>query len=282
MRQIDGSATRRLLLWWFDEPSGDPYITLNFDVDVGPLRAFLDAYEREHGVRVGVQHAVSKAVARCLVELPALNVKILGQKLHALDRVDLAMPVHLGGKGKGQSANEADETGMMIVRHVDRLSLGDLARATRKNADDERSGRASTTGSAFARKAMRAVPDALLRPMLDAGGWLISRPSVYHLLEEHVGVSSAVTNVGAVFAMPKGARFRAASASSIPQKLGHVASIFGVAPTEEAAVSEEGVIGWRRVLPLLMVVDHRAIDGVLMATAACRVAEALLDPARLA
>jgi pyruvate/2-oxoglutarate dehydrogenase complex dihydrolipoamide acyltransferase (E2) component len=35
------------------------------------------------------------------------------------------------------------------------------------------------------------------------------------------------------------------------------------------------------VLPIVMIVDHRAIDGFLMATAAKYVAEGLLDPARL-
>jgi len=93
-------------------------------------------------------------------------------------------------------------------------------------------------------------------------------------------VSSGVTNVGAVFSLPRGARFRSASAT-IPNKLGPVASVFGVAPAEDVVVAENGVPQGRTVLPIVMIVDHRAIDGFLMATAAKYVAEGLLEPARL-
>jgi pyruvate/2-oxoglutarate dehydrogenase complex dihydrolipoamide acyltransferase (E2) component len=117
-----------------------------------------------------------------------------------------------------------------------------------------------------------------LRPGLEAGRLLLSRPTSYRLLQGVFGLSSAVTNVGSVVSLPKGARFRAASAT-IPSKLGHVASVFGVAPTEQAAVVDEGAVVAREVLPLVLIVDHRAVDGVLMAAAAVRVAEALLDPA---
>lgn len=272
MRPLPLSTTRRTLLWFFDGPSNDPYVSLTFDVETAALRTFLDAYEREHGARVGLHHAVTKAVARCLSDLPALNVKILGDAIHALDRVDVAMPVHLAAKRGG------DETGMVIVKGVDRMTLAELAAATRQRADEERTGKAGLGGSAVMRRAARYMPDALLRSSLNAGRLLLSRPSTYRLLEDAFGVSSAVTNVGAVFTLPKGARFRAASAT-IPAKLGHIASVFAVAPTEEAAIADEGRVEARTVLPIVMIVDHRAIDGVLMATAATRVAEALLAPA---
>ncbi|MEI8256366.1 MAG: hypothetical protein WCJ30_11900, partial [Deltaproteobacteria bacterium] len=70
-------------MWFFDEPSNDAYVSLTFDVTLRLLRGFLDAYQREHGVRVSVRHAVTRAVARGLVELPALNVKVLGGSLYA-------------------------------------------------------------------------------------------------------------------------------------------------------------------------------------------------------
>ena len=69
MRPMKLSTTRKTLLWFFDDPSNDPYVSLTFDVEVAPMRRFLDAYEREHGERVGLHHAVTKAVARCLVDL---------------------------------------------------------------------------------------------------------------------------------------------------------------------------------------------------------------------
>ncbi len=274
MKRLFLSATRRTVLWFFDEPSNDPYVTLNFDVDLAPVRSFVDAFAREHGERIGVQHVLTKAVARCLVELPALNVKVLDRAIYQLHRVNIAMPVHLDRGG-----GDGDETGMTVVHGVDQKSLLEIARDTRKNAAAERADAPVLFGSGLARRLSRLLPDAAFRGGLEAARWALARPTTYRLVEQ-LAVSSGVTNVGAVFSLPRGARFRSASAT-IPAKLGPIASLFGVAPAEDVIVSEDGAPQSRRVLPLVMIVDHRAIDGYLMAVAARHVAEGLLDPARL-
>ncbi len=274
MKRLSPSATRKVILWFFDAPSNDPYVSLNFDVDLAPVRTFLDAFEREHGERIGVQHVLTKAVGRALVELPALNVKILDRALYQLDRVNIAMPVHLDRHKTG-----GDETGMTIVHGVNEMTLLEVARATRRNAAAERADEASASGSGLARRMSRFVPQRVMHAGLDAVRWAMQRPLTYRLVED-LAVSSGVTNVGAVFSLPRGARFRSASAT-IPTKLGPVASVFGVAPAEDVVVVENGVPQGRTVLPIVMIVDHRAIDGFLMATAAKYVAEGLLEPARL-
>lgn len=276
MRRVSESGVRRFLLWFFDEPGNDPYVSLNFDVNVEPTLEFLDAFAHTHGERAGIQHVVTKAVARCLREVPPLNVKLFGRRIYQLDRVDIAMPVHLDATASGD-----DETGMTILREADKKSLLEIARETRGMARAERSGEINLTGSAFLRRGARHIPSSVLYAGLDITRALLSLPITYRLLEEHIGVSSAVTNVGAVFDMPRGARFRAGSAS-IPSKAGHIASVFGVGPVEQAAVVEEGAVVVRKVLPIVMMVDHRAIDGVLMAKAAGAVASALANPASLA
>lgn len=275
MRRLPVSATRRALLWYFDAPSNDPYVSLNFDVELAPVRAFLDAFAREHGERIGVQHVLTKAVARCLVELPALNVKILDRAIYQLDRVNVAMPVHLDRHRAG-----GDETGMTVVHGVDRKSLLEIARDTRSNAAAERADAPKLFGTGLMRRGAKLLPDRALRAGLDAVGWAMNQPSTYRLAPD-LAISSAVTNVGAVFSLPRGARFRSVSAT-VPAKLGPVATVFGVAPAEDAIVADDGAPSARRVLPIVMIVDHRAVDGFLMATAASRVAEGLLDPASLA
>lgn len=276
MRPLLVSSTRKFALWYFDEPSNDPYVSLNFDVEVAAMRGFIDAVEREHGVRVGLHHVVTKAVARCLKQMPPLNVKILSGKLHQLERVDIAMPVHLGANKVGK-----DETALMVVHDVDQKSIVEVARHTRKGADDERQNKMTLGGTAVARAAARFLPQKVLRSALDGGRMLLSNAVTYRMLADNFGVSSGVTNVGAVFSLPKGARFRSASAT-ISSKLGHVASVFGIAPTEDAAIVDNGEIVAKTVMPIVMIVDHRAIDGVLMATAASRLCELLLNPAELA
>ncbi len=277
MRKVPLSSTRRMMFSLFDEPANDPYVCINFDVEIARLRGFLDAYTRVHGVRVGVNHAVTKSVARCLRELPAMNVRIIERTIYALDRVDIAMPVHLGARDGASGANGRDETGMTIVRDVDRRTLSELAEETRRNVVDERGGGGFTKGTGLLRKALRHVPDAVVRRAFEGVGWLTKRPTTWRVLESQFGVSSVVTNLGAVLATPKGMRFRAAS-FSLPNTFGHLASAFAVAPTEDAAIVDGATIDARTVLPITMIVDHRAVDGVLMAKAATAVARGLLEP----
>lgn len=277
MKRISESSARRFLLWFFDAPRNDPYVSLTFDVNVEPALGFLDAFNREHPEqRIGVQHLMTKAVARCLGQVAPLNVKVFGRRIYQLDRVDIAMPVHLGAA----DSSGGDETGVLILRDADKKSLLEIARETRSTARAERSGEASAGGSATLRRWAKHIPRGVMYAGLEVTRALLQNPLTYGLLEGRLGASSAVTNVGAVFSLPAGARFRAGSAS-LPAKAGHFASVFGVAPIERAAVIEDGAIVSRKVLPVMMMVDHRAIDGVLMARAGAAVAAALLDPASL-
>jgi pyruvate/2-oxoglutarate dehydrogenase complex dihydrolipoamide acyltransferase (E2) component len=271
VRRLELSETRRILLWLYDEPSNDPYISLTFEVVIEPALRLRDAFEREHGERIGLQHIVTKAVARTIALVPEINVKIIRRRIYRLDRVHLCVPVHLGS-----GADRADETGMMILHGVDRMSLLEIARATRRGADDERQGRASLSGSAVSRRLTRGLPDGVVYRALDLVGSIARKPWVHGLTDDRLAVSSAVTNVGSIVGLPKGARFVAAS-HPVPSKATHVASIFGIGPIQDGVVVEDGAVVARKVLPIVMIADHRAIDGVLMGRTAVKLAEALLD-----
>ena len=260
------------MLWFYDRPSNDPYVTITLDVDLQPALDFLEAFRREHGVRVGVQHLVTAAVARTLRKVPQCNVRILGRRLYALDHVNVGVPVHLDAR-----EHRADETGILIVRDADRMSLTELASQTRSGARAERNGESHIGGSAILRRLARRVPAVAVDTVLSlAGSWLTRIP----LGDERLVISTAVTNVGAVLNIPAGGRFRAFSAT-LPSKLGAVATAFALAPSCEAPIVHAGRVVVRRVLPMAIVIDHRAVDGVLMARLAEQVVRELVEPAQL-
>lgn len=273
MRRIRVSGQRMLMLSFYDEPSCDPYVCITMDVTLEPAQQFLDAFEREHGERAGVQHLVTAAVGRCLHEMPSLNVKIVGREFYQLDRVDIAVPVHLGRSAKG------DDTGMTVLNGVERMTLRDVVRETRARVRAEREGSVRAFGTAFGRKLANQAPRAV-RLASDLASTALRYRAAYRLLGPWASVSTGVTNVGAVFALPQGARYRSA-ALTMPSKFGHVASAFALAPACDAPVAEEGRVAVRRVLPITMLVDHRAIDGYLMAKLGERLAELLLAPSAL-
>ena len=263
-----------MMLRFFERPSSDPYVSITMDVNLEPALEFLEAFEREHAERAGVQHLVTAAVARCLQEMPALNVKIVGRAFYQLDRVDIAVPVRLVATSSGD-----DQTGMVVLNGVEKKTLGEIARETKQRSHAERSGSVRAFGSAVGRRLAASAPSAA-ETAVELASSALSHPLGYRLLGPWATVSSGVTNVGAVFELPAGARFRSVSLT-MPNRLGHVASAFALAPASDAPVAEDGRVVVRRVLPIMMVVDHRAIDGYLMAKLGERLGRLLLQPASL-
>lgn len=274
MRRIEVSGQRRLMLRFFHEPSSDPYVSITMDVNLEPALALLDAFARDTSVRAGVQHLVTAAVARCLHELPELNRKIVAKRFYQLERVDVAVPVRLAGK-----SSNGDQTGMMVLQGVERMTLAEIASETRIRTRAERAGDLRTSGSAFGRRLASALP-FVVEKALGAAGTVLQHPLGYRLLGPWSSLSTGITNVGAVFTLPEGARFRSV-ALTMPGRLGHVASAFALAPATDAPVAEGGRSTIRRVLPITMLVDHRLIDGYLMAKLGERLASALLAPESL-
>lgn len=274
MRRMKVSGQRRLMLRFFEQPSSDPYVCITMDVNLEPALQFLDGVARESSERVGVQHLVTAAVARCLAEMPLLNVKIIGRSFYQLDRVDVAVPVRLSGDPSAD-----DQTGMVVLHGVEEKTLAQIARETRERTSAERSGSVRAFGSAIGRRLAASAPSAA-ETAVELAASALSHPLGYRLLGPWATVSTGVTNVGAVFGLPGGARFRSVSLT-MPNRLGHVASAFALAPASDAPVAEEGRVVVRRVLPIMMVVDHRAIDGYLMAKLGERLAEILLSPSEL-
>lgn len=264
-----------MMLWYFDGPSNDPYVSITMDVDARPAQDFLVAFEREHGVRAGLQHLVTAAVARCLRDLPALNVKIFKDEIWQLDHVDIAVPVRLDGRSQAK-----DQTGMVVLHGVDELGLGEIAGMTHARVSSERKGTSSVSGSALARRLVGRAPAKVARAALDLVGGALQSSLGARALAPWARVSTGVTNLGAVFKLPEGARFRAAS-FSVPAKLGPMASVFALAPVTSAPVVRHGLVEAAPVLPIVMILDHRVIDGYLMAKLGERLAALLLEPAAL-
>jgi pyruvate dehydrogenase E2 component (dihydrolipoamide acetyltransferase) len=124
---------------------GTAHVTLNMTVDMteaAKLRGtILEEVEKAHGVRISFNDMVARAVTRSLKDHPLLNSAIEG------DSVKMFNAVHLG-------VAVATEQGLMVpvIRDADKMTMIELASASKKLAEKVRAGAASVdevTGSTF-------------------------------------------------------------------------------------------------------------------------------------
>jgi pyruvate dehydrogenase E2 component (dihydrolipoamide acetyltransferase) len=124
---------------------GTAHVTLNMTVDMtetARLRGtILEEVEKAHGVRISFNDMVARAVTRSLKDHPLLNSAIEG------DSVKMFNAVHLG-------VAVATEQGLMVpvIRDADKMTMVELASASKKLAEKVRAGAASVdevTGSTF-------------------------------------------------------------------------------------------------------------------------------------
>jgi len=267
------STTRQFLMWWFNPP-GVPWVSATLAIDFTAARAYLAALAEQEGPRVSVQHLLSGAVGRTLAAFPDANARIIGNRIVHQDSVGVVAPVNL----LGHAAGSKRELSFAVTSDVHRRSLRDIAADTRKAVKDERAGRISNP---FARMVIRlmekASPSATWRGLELLDRAMKRRPfadQVYKLAPFTTGL----TNPGAAIGDREGLLFRG-GAVSLPTKLVHVGTLWGITPVQDEVIPINGVPAVRPMLPVMLVFDHRLIDGVRASKLSLHFFDILQDPA---
>ncbi len=266
------STLRRFLLWWFSSP-GSPWVSINVAIDFSTSEAYLERVNAAPGARVSVQHLVTAAVARALTEHPEANARIIGRDIVPQPHVGVVMPVNL----LGHAGEASRELGMALVAEAERLSLRQIAEKVRGEVRAERSGKVQNRLIRRILQLGELLPQGLMERGLEQLDRLASNPLTASAIHAQMPMTTGISNVGAAFRDLEGAWFRGASVT-IPLRLIHIGTLWGIAPVQDEVVPVDGQPAVRPVLPVLMVFDHRLIDGVRAARLLRTFADLLADP----
>ena len=264
------SVVRRTLHWWFRPPQ-NPYVTVNFAVDVGDARAWLATLGEP---RVSLNALVVATIGRVLREFPTANARIVGRHTERVDRVGIAMPVNL----LGHSAEADREVSMAVVPDIDRMSLREVAAATTKTVRAEREGTAQNDLIRRILGLAERVPGPVLHGVLETIDRAHRHRPLARRLYEQVPVTTALSNAGAAMRATPGMLFRGADIA-IPPRLVHIGTFWGLSAVQDEVVPFHGVPTVRPMLPVLFLFDHRLVDGVVGSRIATRFGAILANPA---
>lgn len=269
MQKLRLSALRRFMLWWFSEPASGAYVSGNAAIDFLAARQYLEGFEG-----VGINALVCAAIGRVLYEHPEANCRIVGRHIYQAPSVGLAMPVNL----VGHAGQERMAVSTIAVHDVDSMSLRELAEHTTKQARSEREGHLVDSTNERITRFVEAMPDAVAHRVWSLMGRSAHSPLLAKLVWKRVPVTAAVSNVGSTYRGVPGIWFRGASLSP-PERLLHVGTVWGISGVVDEVVPVDGVPTVRPVLPIVLVFDHRLIDGTRAGRMMGRLAEILGDPA---
>lgn len=269
------SIIRKFLLWWFRQPHGIAHVSLSISIDMTHALAYLDRLAELDGPKVSVQHLLSGVIGRTLHHHPAANARIVGRRIVPVDSVAAAMPVNL----LGHAGESTSELGMALVEQLERRSLRDIADATRGAVKEERAGRSANPFVGAMKAMARRMPQRLLDQALDTMDRGMQSLPIASQVYDQFPVTTGLTNPGAALSNLEGARFMG-GAFSLPQKLLHVGTLWGVSMITQDVMVVKGEVAVRPVLPMLLIFDHRLIDGVAAGRMLQFVVCVLQDPAR--
>jgi pyruvate/2-oxoglutarate dehydrogenase complex dihydrolipoamide acyltransferase (E2) component len=242
-------------------PPNDPQIYGTLEVDATRALALLKAL-RSAGQHVTATHLVGRALARALVAVPDLNVRIVGSEAIPRPSIDIFFITAVEG-GR-------DLSGVKVER-VDTLSAIDVARELSDRAKQLRSGQDRTFSRS--KQLMNALPMSALRVALRGSALLTERLALdlpgLALPRSPFG-SAMITSVG-MFGLRQG--FAPLSWLYDVPLLLLVGEI-----TERPVVVDHQVVA-RPILPLSATIDHRYVDGSHLSRAMRAVRDYLEDPA---
>lgn len=267
------SVIRKFLLWWFDEPYS-PWVSTSAVVDFRAAQLYLEEMAKKEGPKVSIQHLICASVSRALMAIPEANARIIGQKIYPQEHVGIGMPINL----LGHRAGKTRELSMSIVPKVDTMTLRELAAATHRVVKEEREGK---VGNPFLKNMLimaDLLPQRVTNRMLNRLDRLMNNPVFAQKIYDMLPVTTGVTNPGATLPSDiEGILFRGA-AINLPNRLLHLGTLWGVSSIQKEVLPIDGVPTICPVLPIMMVFDHRLIDGVKASRLMLRFGEIIRNP----
>ena len=267
------SVIREFLLWWFGPPYS-PWVSTSVAIDFSDSRAYLDALAQTEGPRISIQHLLIAALGRALLDFPDANSRIIGGKIVPSEQVSVAMPVNLlGHKGGAEKDLSA-----AIVDRADTRSLRDIAARTRSTVKEERDGRVTNPLGRWLARGIKHLPGPAVRRSLDLMDRASQKRPIAEQLFAQMPITTGLTNPGATLADQEGILFRGA-AINLPGRLMHLGTVWAISAVQDEVIPIGGVPTVRPMLPVVLIFDHRLIDGVRASQLILRLRQILGDPA---
>lgn len=269
-----GSIVRRALRWYLGR--GSPWASLSVSVDFTEADRYLERL-REAIPEVTVQHLLAAAVGRALGRCPDANRRLVGRRLVAAREVSIAIPVNLLGQPW-----EGRELSLAFLSPADRMSLREIAEEMGGVVQRERRGEPANPWVRSLIRVGDEIPDPVFDSLLTLLSLLMEIPFFADQFYRRIPISTLLTNLGSVFrgdgerplVLARGGAFQ------IPLRPLHFATFWGVGAVQEEAVARGGRVEVRRMLPAVLIFDHRIVDGVKAGSLLYDFAGVLADPAR--
>lgn len=267
------SMFRRMAAVAWDPPR-DPTIYGGHDIDATELMAWLAAESERTGTRLTPTHAVARAFALVLARNPGLNVTVRRGRLYLRKRVDVFVQVAVPPSDDGAGASQkADLTGV-LVRDCEQKFVADIASELRSKAERIRQGDDPMLAST--KKNLAWMPPLLMHWAIRAASWLS-----HDLGLDLSGLGIANDPFGSVMITSLGMfGVGRAWAPHFPSAKGLGVVLVGA--VEEGVRVIDGEIRIRKLLPVMVTLDHRTVDGFQASVLARDIRGLLEHPERLA
>lgn len=267
------SVVRKFLLWWFSPPNS-PWVSVNLSVDFSNAQEYLDHLAQQDGPKVSIHHLICASIAKGLCAVPQANARVVGGTIMPQEKIGIAMPVNLIGH-KGEDKKELS---VLLFEDIGNKSLRDLAQEGRGRVQKERAGKITNPFLKNLLRLVEALPPGAVGKGLGAFDTLMSRPRFAKMVYEQFPVTTALSNPGA--ALPSdvdGLLFRSCSVQ-IPTRLISVGTFFAASAVQPEVIPIQNEPQIRPMLPIMLLFDHRLIDGMKASTLLLEVTRCIQDP----
>ena len=109
----------------------------------------------------------------------------------------------------------------------------------------------------------QVLPDFSFRALFKGMGLINKNHYLYDFAQEIFGASTVFTNLGAAVSPKQGMHLKTITLT-LPDKAMHFSTCFGAGALEKKVLVKDDKPVVRTVLPMMMIFDHRIIDGYLM------------------